>query len=84
MAYINEWREYCFVGSTLTRLLHHLQVPVVSYIIRDSLKLKASDADTVHFLDQASTQHEIFLLIPRIVYFNKKVTSRYLVFLERL
>lgn len=42
-----------FYGSTLTGLLCHLQVPVVSYIIRDSLKLKASDADTVHFIEQA-------------------------------
>ena len=42
-----------FYGSTITGLLCHLQVPVVSYIIRYSLKLKASDADTVHFIEQA-------------------------------
>ena len=40
---------HCIISfnCVLKSLLHHQQVPVSSYIIKHSLKLKGSDAETV-------------------------------------
>jgi lipopolysaccharide biosynthesis glycosyltransferase len=42
-------------NCVLKSLLHHHQVPVSSYIIKESLKLKSSDAETVCSVEMLPT-----------------------------
>ncbi|KAF8658149.1 hypothetical protein HU200_059620 [Digitaria exilis] len=55
------------IWSTWTKdlrsLLHHWQVPVSSYIIKQSLKLKTSDAETVANIHAASVKFAEFVLL---------------------
>jgi hypothetical protein len=50
----------------LKSLLHHQQVPVSTFIIKDSLKLKTSDAETVCSLELLPTA--FFVILVSFVY----------------
>ena len=53
-------------------LLHHQQVPVYTFIIKDSLKLKNSDAEMVCSLGLLPTA--LFVILANFLYHDNKIT----------